>query len=412
LTTDDDFMIDQILFQIGLGGDWISTVIWFVMFLFMMVFYSKIMVYQMILKLDQSASMLEELTKKSKKTVVSKITKNPSPELKKNIDNFLEFFVIEPVSLDPYGIVKKIEHVVNLSEERFKYFASRVAPNLDKESQANIGMGLSAAISLNQIAKVVRHYVELIRKTKNLQLAMVLQMQVPMIERIARALYNGTEALSSGWPIGDSAGCIVAAKMIGDNKISEPEQDTVMVKKNIRGRQVFIIKAKGPGGRLGKPGKLVERLIRTNKVAKVITVDAAAKLEGEKTGSIAEGIGVAIGGPGVDRNYIEGITTAKQIPLDSIVIKMSQEEAIQPIRAEVLDATDKAMKLVETNIAETKQKGVIIMVGVGNTGGVGNDSKAVKEADDLARRVLKIVKARKQEKKSRFSGWFSSGIGM
>ena len=42
-------------------------------------------------------------------------------------------------------------------------------------------MGLSGAVSLHSIAKIVRHYVETVRKTKNLQLALMLQMQLPMM---------------------------------------------------------------------------------------------------------------------------------------------------------------------------------------------------------------------------------------
>ena len=36
----------------------------------------------------------------------------------------------------------------------------------------------------------------------------------------------------------------------------------------------------------------------------IITIDAALKLEGEDTGEVAEGIGAAIGGPGIERYKI------------------------------------------------------------------------------------------------------------
>lgn len=399
-------MHEQFLYQFGDLGS-IGNILYFIMIIIFFMFYSRIMVSQMIWKLEQSAELLEGLTRKGKYIVTKKISKAPSKELKQSINNFLEFFIIEPVSLDPYGIIKKLEHVTNLSEKRFKYFISRTAPKMDVESQANVTMGLSAAISLNQIAKIVRHYVEMIRKTKNLQLAMILQMQVPLIERIAKALLNGTEALTNGWPIGDCAGSVVAAKMMDSTRLREIEEDTVLAKRKIHGKQVYVIKAKGPGGRLGKLGKAVEKLIKREKIAKVITVDAAAKLEGEKTGSIAEGIGVAIGGIGVDRSYIENITVAKSIPLDSVVIKMSQEEAIQPMKKEVLQATDKVIKIVEDNIAETKERGSIIVVGVGNTGGVGNDKKSTEKTEKTVKRILQIVKARKEKQKKGFFGFLT-----
>ena len=385
----------------------IGNILWLVFFMFFMLFYSRIIVTQMLWKLEQTAENLEELTDKGKKIVTKKVSKNPGKQLRDSINNFLEFFMIQPVSLDPYGIVKKIEHVVNLEENRFKYFVDNIAPNMDKESRANLMMGLSGAISLNQIAKIVRHYVETIRKTKNLQLAMVLQMQVPLIERIAKALYSGTEALTNGWPIGDAAGNLVAARMIDDEKPKEMEGEVVVARKRIRGKQVVVMKAKGPGGRLGKLGKVAENIIAREKISKIISIDAMGKLEGEKTGSTAEGIGVAIGGVGVDRAYIEDIAVKKNIPLDSFVIKMSDEEAIQPMKIEILSAVKNIVKSVEEDIA--KSRGKILVIGVGNSAGIGNNKKGADESEKLIKNVLKTLKERKKKEKKNRWQWLLGG---
>lgn len=391
----------MILYQFG--GDTWGTVIWVILFMVMIFFYPRLMVYQMLWKLEMSAVMIEKLTSDAKKIVIKKISKKPSKELREAISNFLEFFVIEPVSLDPFGIIKKIEHVVNLQEKRFKHFAKNVAPKLSSEEQANFIMGLSGAISLNQVAKLVRHFVELVRKTKNYQLAMLLQMQLPLIERISKALLKGTEALTNGWPIGDCAGSLVGAHLIGNSRAKEVEEDTLLARKKIKGRNVFIVKAKGPGGRLGKLGKVVEDLVRRQNISKIITVDAAAKLEGERTGSVAEGIGVAIGGIGVDRAYIENISVKKDIPLDSYIIKMSQEEAIQPMQKEILFAVPRVVKMVEENVKNSRGK--IIVVGVGNSTGIGNNEKEAQKAEKLISNVIKIVKKRKEEEKEEKSKW-------
>jgi hypothetical protein len=390
----------MILYQ--LGGDIWGNIIWFILFIAFALFYPRIMTSQILFKLEQSASMLENFTVRGKKIVLKKIAQKPTKEISDAISNFMEFFVIEPVSLDPFGIVKKIEHIVNLQEKRFKEFARQVAPKMNTEEQANLVMGLSGAISLNQVAKIVRHYVETIKKTKNLQLAMVLQMQLPMIERISKALLKGTEALTNGWPIGDGAGPLVASYLIGDSKSNELEEDTLVARKKIKGRTVFIVRAKGPGGRLGKLGKIVDDIIRKEKISKIITVDAAAKLEGEKTGSIAEGVGVAIGGIGVDRVYIENVSAKKEIPLDTYVIKMSQEEAIQPMAKDVLVAVPKVVKLVEDNVQNSRGK--VIVVGVGNCTGIGNTEKDAKKSEKMINDVLKVMAKRsKEEKKSRWS---------
>jgi hypothetical protein len=268
-------------------------------------------------------------------------------------------------------------------------------------------MGLSGALSLHQIEKIIRHYVEIVKKTKNVQYAMIFSMQLPLIERIAKALLTGTEALTNGWAIGDAAGPIVAAHMIGNARAREIEKDVLVVRKKIGKKTVYVLKAKGPGGRLGKLGKAVEKIARKNRVAKIITIDAAAKLEGEKTGSIAEGVGVAIGGPGVDRSKIESLATQADIPIDSYVIKMGQEEAIMPIKKEVLAAVPQVIDFVEENIKSTREKGVIVVVGVGNTGGIGNNKQAALKTEEQAKKVLAIMKQRekKEKKKMDWFGW-------
>jgi hypothetical protein len=358
------------------------------------------MIAQMLWKLEQSARMIEGLTQKGKRHILRKISRRPSAELRKKVSNFLDFFVIQPVSLDPFGIIRKIEHVFNLSEKRVKEFVRSIAPKFNSEERANLMMGLSGAISLNQIAKTVRHYVELIRKTKNLQLALILQMQLPLIERISKALLKGTEALTNGWPIGDTIGALVAANLI-EGKTQEIEVDTILGKRRIGKREVYIIKAKGPGGRLGKIGRAVEKLVKREKIAKIITIDAAAKLEGEKTGSVAEGIGVAIGGIGVDRAYIENIATKKKIPLDSVVIKMSQEEAIMPMKKEVLFSLPRVIEKIKDSISRTKRKGKIIVVGVGNSCGIGNNRREAKKAEEKIREIIKLIKKREKEEKAK-----------
>src|SRR3989338_5072160 len=149
--------------------------------------------------------------------------------------------------------MKKIEHLVKLSERRFKHFIESVAPKFDSETQADLMMGMSGAISLHQISKLVRHFTELVRKTKSFQLAIIIQMQLPFIERISKALLRGTEALTNGWPIGDSIAPYVVEHMI--DKYKEFDEETIIAKKRAEGRDVIFIRAKGPGGRTGNLGK-------------------------------------------------------------------------------------------------------------------------------------------------------------
>jgi len=382
--------------------DSLSQVVNILFWIVLLVFYPKIMVAQVMFQLENSVIQMEQMSEKAKDIVLKKISKKPDKKTKEQVKNFMEFFVIPPVDMDPYGIVKKFEHIIELEKGRFNYFVSQVAPALDSENKANIVMGLSASMSLYQITKVMRHFVELIKKTKSYNLALIIQMQLPLIKSIAKSLYSGTEALSNGLAIGDGIGPYVAANYVEDGKVEEVDDETVMSRKKVNGRDVIVLKAKGPGGRTGNQGKVLEKIFKKEKIAKIITVDAAAKLEGEKTGSIAEGIGVAMGGIGVERSYIEDVAVKNKIPVDSVIVKMSQEEAIMAMTKPVLEATPKVLKILEETIARTKEKGSIVLIGVGNTSGVGNNKKdAAKAEGDIRREIAKMEKEKK-EKKRRF----------
>lgn len=389
------------LFQLMPGGDWVSWLVWFLFIIIFFFFYPRIMVSQIMWKLERVARDLESMSDKSKEFVIKTISNNPDKRLKDSVSRFFEFFMIQPVGLDPYGYVPKLDHLINGQRDRFRYFVNQVAPKANSEDKANLEMGLAGGITVHEISKIVRHYVEMVRETKNIQIAMVLQMQLPMIEKIAKAMFKGTKSLSKGEVIGDGLGPLVVADLIGNAKTTEIEDEIVMAKIKMDGRNAFVLKARGPGGRIGSPGKAVEKVIKKNKIVRVITVDAAAKLQGEKTGSLAEGVGVAMGGPGVERTFIENIVVKKEIPLDSIVVKMSQEEAITPMRKAIKDAIPEVKESIKRSLERTRKGDNIIIVGVGNTSGVGNDDKAAREVEKWVDRNEKRMK---EEKKRRRKG--------
>ena len=97
-----------------------------------------------------------------------------------------------------------------------------------------------------------------------------------------------------------------------------------------------------------------------------------SKLEGENVGEVIEGIGAAIGGPGVDAFKIEEKLTKYKIPINAIIIKEDIGDAVSPMRKEINDAVDKAIERVRSVLLErTKEGDKVIIVGVGNSIGVG-----------------------------------------
>ena len=118
----------------------------------------------------------------------------------------------------------------------------------------------------------------------------------------------------------------------------------------------------------------MKTLIEENKgkIATVIMIDAGLKLEGEALGEVAEGVGAAIGGPGVDQYKIEEAIMQDHIPINAVVIKEDIGDAVSPMRKEIFDSADKAIERVKEVVTErTKEGDKIIIVGIGNTIGIG-----------------------------------------
>ncbi len=384
-----------------MNGDTILNIIWFIVFFVLMFFYSKIMLSQLIMKLEQSAQRLEMLSVNARRMIVRKVGKK-SKNLEGRIALFQDFFAIEPSSLDPFGIVKKLDNLVRMVETKFKDFVNEIAPEKSQVEKQEINYGLRAAIGVHHIAKTVRHYVETAKKFNNLQAAILLQMQLPIIERLAQAEFNGTKAFLNGWPVGDSIGPLVAASLIDKPKpISE---GVVYGKTKILDRDVFVVKASGPGPELGRIDEAVKKLIRKYKISRVITIDAMGKLEGEKTGSVAFGSGFAMGGD-VQKEIIENILLPKGISVDAIGVKVGTGEAIIPMKREIFNSLPRVMELVKYFIKKTKKNDKILIIGVGNSSGVGNNKKAVEEVKLAIKKIEKINKKQVANKKKKW-GWF------
>jgi len=353
--------------------------VWMFLFFMFILFYPKYMLYKLIAEMDYCARRLEGYTKKGIDLVAktSKERGRPKGDPKGKIEDAIEFFLIPPVSLDPFGILKKLEHVLDRAEDRFEEIAQDIAPESDEVWKGNIVSLLKGTIGLNTIAKIVRHYVEFVKETGNLQIAMVVQMQMPMIRKIAEAQMKGVEAISEGRPIGDSIGPLVAANLLKGTGVKEVAKDVVAGEVELGGKKAYVVKAKGPGATLGKLGDAVKSLGEKEKVGRIVTIDASVKLEGEKTGKVCEGIGAAIGDPGPEKAKMEETAVKLGIPLEAFVVKMSIEEAISPLTNNITASVDSAIRAVEDSAART-EKDKVLVVGVGNTCGIGNSFDSVK----------------------------------
>jgi hypothetical protein len=290
------------------------------------------------------------------------------------IDRFLEYFAISPVDLDPSGVIWRLEHLLDVRDIRFKDDVKLMAPQADDTQINNLENMLEATLALNIIYKVIRHYYVLGKKTLSLYVIMQLQMILPLIMREAEAYASAQKAFTLGQPIGDGAGALVAAKLMQGYEKTKVEKDVVVAQVPIEGRTAFVLKAEGPGGNVGKPGEAIKQIIEQNegKISLAIVIDAGMKLEGEKTGEVAEGIGVAIGGPEVDKYKVEETALKHKVPINAIIIKEDVGDAVSPMRKEIVDAMDGVIERVKRLVLErTKTGDSIIIAGIGNTIGIG-----------------------------------------
>ena len=362
-----------------------SILIWIMIFFLFSVVYMMFMPRLMALQsrvvigqVKKSVRELEAWTKEGRRVALNAMTKHgrPKRDIEKEFDNFLEFFAIEPVSYDPAGVLRRLEHVLDVRKRRFEGAIAGFAPKANSEEAANLEMTLEGAMASYWLFRVVRHLVLLAEKTKSYQIVMLIQMQMPILKEYAKAFLNATKTFAQGKPIGDGMGAMVATKLMGDARWKEPVEDTVYAEMKFDGRRLIAVKAKGPGGRVGKPGELIKHLMKRRKINRIIMIDAALKLEGETSGQVIEGVGAAIGGPPTEKYKIEENAVKQRVPVDAIVIKESFKEAIGPINKRLAKAADAAVERVKRAIRErTKPGDVVVVAGIGNTIGIGQNAK-------------------------------------
>ncbi len=288
------------------------------------------------------------------------------------VNRMTKSFAIAPVSLDPSGLVGKLEHVLDTYDTTLKTEVKTLAAGANDAQVSTLTNQLEISIGLDTMYRVVRHYYLLARKQGGLFALAQLQMALPTIMGEAEAYSSAIDAFAQGKPVGDGVGPLVVMKLADKNEGNEITTDTLVYDVPYEQRQLYLVRAKGPGGNVGKPGSAVEKLIAERGPVKlVITVDAALKLEGEASGSVAEGTGAAIGGPGTERYHIEESATKSGVPLAAVVVQMSSKEAISTMTPKIEGATDMALARVKDLIlSQTSEGDRIIVVGVGNTIGI------------------------------------------
>jgi len=364
--------------SLGQGNDILGLIIqvsWLGFFVAYMFYGQRLQIKIMLKEIESSLFKLQLIRDRGRIMAISTIKEisKTNDDLEARVDRLLEHLYIPPVELDPSGIIKRLEHIVDVREFRFKDEVKLMIPHADETQVNNLAFMLDVVLELNQLYKLVRHFYLSGKKTSSFYIILQLQMILPEIMKESEAYASALTTFKAGQPIGDGIGALVAARLMNGKENREIARDVVVSEVPIEGRTVYVLKAKGPGGNGGKPGEAIRQILeeKEGKIARIVIIDAAQKLEGEKPGEVMEGTGVAIGGPGVDKFKVEEVAAKYKIPLGIVLIKEGVGDVISAMRKEISDSVDEVILRIRRIIRETTKEGdLVIIAGIGNTMGI------------------------------------------
>jgi len=360
----------------GIGDDFLSEMmmlIWILPIIIFVLYGQRIQLMVSSNEIKKDISKLEEFKNDSRRKLIDyvKNTLKPKDDPIKKIDSFLEYFTIMPVDLDPNGIIPKINHLVHSREDFTRLQVRSLFTEISDFEMSKVHNLLEIVTTLQLFHKITRHLYLTAKKQKNFPLILPLQMMIPFIMEEANALKYAVDSMKNGQPMGDGIGPMVVGEMMLTTSKQNAAFETVWSKSEYEGRELLLVKAEGPNSTVGRPGEAIENIIPQNKPDLIIMIDAALKLEGEDSASIAKGFGAAIGGIGTERFKIEEVATKNSIPILAIVIKQTIQEAITLMSENIAKQAKPVRNQIYEMIEENSKSGQTVMiVGVGNTLGI------------------------------------------
>ncbi|MHA7734598.1 DUF1512 domain-containing protein [Nitrosopumilus sp. S6] len=367
-----NFDFDQ-LFGMKDDTNPLMMLVWILPIILFVFYGQRIQLYVTSGEIKKGIKKLGSFSEESRNELLNYINKNLSPKNnpEKKIDQFLDYFTIMPVDMDPNGIVEKVHHTVRSREDYTREHVRSLFSEINDTELSKVQTLLEIASSLQMIHKIINHMFLTAKKQNNYPLILPLQMILPFIMEQAEAMKEAIPVFKTGQPVGDGIGPMVVGKMMLNSPKETVAFQTIVAKTEFENRKLFLLKAEGPGSTVGRPADALQSITLENKIDAIIMIDAALKMEGEDSASVARGFGAAIGGIGTEKFHIEAIATEKQIPVFSIVVKQSVKEAITLMTKEIADQADDVRSQVYEMIKEnTKEGQSIVVIGVGNTVGI------------------------------------------
>ncbi|HDJ97040.1 MAG TPA: DUF1512 domain-containing protein, partial [Thermofilum sp.] len=227
-------------------GSFIDAIVWFIMLTILFYLNREIEIMRLVGEIEGYLRLYKAVRDKALATTLADFKSVISKKgvegidiklVEKRIKDLVELVFISPTDLDPFGIVRKIKHLLLTSEKTLKKELKSFVPSASDAEIENTLNLLEATRALNFIYKVVNHIYMIGRKFKSLWILMQLDAQLPFITEEVRALEGAIEAFSKGLPVGDSVGPIVAASLI--RKYCKQEEMIEEVENTIIAKGVF-----------------------------------------------------------------------------------------------------------------------------------------------------------------------------
>ena len=359
----------------GTGGDSnpFMMLIWFLPIILFVFYGQRIQLIITSRDIKKDMAKLEQFRNDARNELIDYVKQKLSPngDPTQKLDRFFDYFTVMPVDIDPNGIIPKIHHLVRSRDDTTRKQVKSMFSEINTLEVTKVQNLLEIVTTLQLLHKVVRHLFLTAKKQNNYPLILPLQMLLPFIMEQAEALKDAIPAFKKGQPIGDGIGPLVVGEMMLGTKKQNAEFETVYSESEFDGRKLILLKAEGPYATVGRPGEATESIVEKLKPDAIIMIDAALKLEGEDSGSVAQGFGAAIGGIGTDRFKIEAIAVKYDIPIFAIVVRQSVKEAITLMTKEISDQAENVKSQVYEMITDNSNPNqTVLVIGVGNTLGV------------------------------------------
>jgi len=359
-----------------LDASFLIQVIWLVLLLLMLTgLYQRIQIKLWVLVIKSKLNLIKGIFEEDKFRVKSMLRNMGLTTPEELVSRLVDFFIIEPVSIEPTDIIKRMDHLLRVTEDTTRQVIGKYLPNLGKYERSLVESSLSIVAAIGLIYRVLRHYAIQSEKEENYIVLMQLMYLMPQILKVVKTYHEALDSFMYGKPVGDGVGPLVAYVLAEKcNVISRRViDDTSVLEAMYENRRLIIVKAEGPGSNVGHPGAVVSRIVEElgGRVNMILTVDAALKLEGEESGLIVEGVGAAIGDPGPEKIAIERVAAKYNIPLRALVVKMNIREALTTMRKKIYDSVGAVVENIERIIKEAVPEGsTVVIAGIGNTMGI------------------------------------------